>query len=217
MTDAWRTSGARYNAARRLRRRAFFSTASLAFFSAATVGLAFVQIVVPEAGNVELPRYLSLLSALLGVFILALSLIEWGARNNERAENLHRNAEALNGFSKRLRIKSEAAGATEAAGLVSPAQSASNELKLSMQDEYDAIKATCFDNHDPIDDEMFLVQFSGADELKVNGEIRRGWLASLRIKASYHLSSIWYFGLCWVVLVVAVWSAPWPADACPGV
>lgn len=41
--DAWRTAGSRYNAARRLRRRETFSAASLAFFSAMSVAVAFLQ------------------------------------------------------------------------------------------------------------------------------------------------------------------------------
>ena len=67
-TDAWRTAGARYNAARRLKRRDLFSTISLSLFSAAGVGLAVIQkIYNPQSGS-SLDNYLTGLSVCLSVF-----------------------------------------------------------------------------------------------------------------------------------------------------
>jgi hypothetical protein len=201
MTDAWRTSGARYNAARRLRRRAFFSTASLAFFSATTVGLAFMQMIVASSGDDLLNRYLTVLSGCLGVFILAISLIEWGARNNERAENLHRNAEALNGFSRRIGIEART-------GQIDPSREA------QLQNEYDAIKATCVENHDPIDDDLFLASQRAAPEFLVNGKQRVSNARYCFILALQSLWSVWYFGLCWILLAVVIIAAPWGGCHC---
>ena len=57
-TDAWQTAGARYNAARRLKRRDLFATISLSLFSAIGVGLAVVQkIYNPQSGS-TLDNYL---------------------------------------------------------------------------------------------------------------------------------------------------------------
>lgn len=196
--DAWRTYGARYNAARRLRRRALVSTVSLAFFSAATVGLSLIQVIFPEPSYAALNRYLTALSGCIGVFILVTSLIEWGAKNNERADSLHRNAEALNGFSRRLWIRLDHSDAV-------PLEDA-----LSAQAEYDAIKATCADNHDPVDDRFFVVQHRFSKEFRIKESVPAyNWLQAQKIKFQYYFSSVWYFGVCWILLAYFVVKAPW--------
>lgn len=205
-TDAWRTSGARYNAARRLRRRSFFSTASIAFFSASTVGLALIQSISPDVlGDSELNRYLTVLSGCVGVFLLAISLIEWGARSSEKAENLHRNAEVLNGFQRRLGV------------ILGREPERSIESVLQEQARYEEIKATCFDNHDPIDDALFVSahRFSAEFRLGENTPRHGAWLAGW-IVFRHYWASVWYFLSCWILFVVLVINAPWSvAGACP--
>lgn len=93
--DVWLTSGARYNAARRLRRRENVSVFRLALFSALSGALPFAQRVYAQSGS-SLDNYLTTFSAALGIFLLAISLIEWGAKTGAVAETLHKNAEQLN-------------------------------------------------------------------------------------------------------------------------
>lgn len=198
-TDAWRTSGARYNAARRLRRRSLFSTASLAFFSASTVVLALIQSSSSGIlGSPELSRYLTLLSGCVGVFLLAISLIEWGARSSEKADNLHRNAEALNGFQRRLGVIIER---DAIAGNV--------ESELREQARYDEIKATCFDNHDPIDDELFVSSHRLSPEFVGDKKAQHGRRWATWIVIRHYWASTWYFLCCWLIFIALVVKAPW--------
>lgn len=202
-TDAWRTSGARYNAYRRLKRREFFSTASLAFFSAATAALAFVQILYSEDGR-ELAKYLTALTGGAGIFLLAVSLIEWGARSGARAERLFDNAEKLNAFQRKIGLLQAQADATGVGGAVNWDQ------LHALREEYERIKGQCADNHAPIDDELFRARQRRAQEfLGDDGKPRisdRGarWVAFL-----YTMSSVWYFGLCWITFAVLIAIAPW--------
>ncbi len=198
--------GARYNAARRLKRRAFFSTASLAFFSSVTVALSFIQISNAPNNTPDLDRYLALLSACMGVFLLAISLIEWGARNAERADALHRNAERLNDFQRRLGFQ---LSAIETAG---GSTLGANRGELAQLEEYEEIRASCAENHEPIDDERFLVSHRKSKEFLVEGKPKIGSLRAFWILLYYNLCSVWYIGIFWLILVVSLWFAPWGAS-----
>src|SRR5437763_4400594 len=88
--DIWRTSGARYNAARRLRRREFFATVSFALMSSFTVAIAFAQKIYAKP-QTPADDYLTFVSALLGIFLLTLSLVEWGAKTGSKSDALHEN------------------------------------------------------------------------------------------------------------------------------
>ena len=72
-TQAWRTSGARYNAARRLKRRDWLATFSIAMFSAIGIALAVVQKVYVQKSTPELDNYITVVSACIGLFVLVCS------------------------------------------------------------------------------------------------------------------------------------------------
>lgn len=203
-TDAWRTAGSRYNASRRLRRRETFSAVSLAFFSAMSVAVAFLQRIYATPAS-PLDSYLTALSACLGIFLLAISLMEWGAGNGAKAETLHRNAEELNEFQRRikLRLAQVKAGQTFAWADVE-----------RLREDYEAVKSRCPYNHAPIDDELFLGQHANAPELLgADGKPRvseeRAWWLSV---CSY-IASIWYFVGFWILLGLAfspLLTCVWP-------
>ncbi len=199
-TDAWRTAGSRYNAARRLKRREFVSTVSLAFFSALTVALAFLQRVYAAQPGSQIDNYLSALSACLGVFLLAISLIEWGAANGAKADALHRNAEALNAFSRKIAqtIAELGTGVAVTWGTVD-----------QLRSEYEATKESCTHNHEPLDDRLFLVQKRMSTEFLVNGQpsvsvFEAGW-----IEVRYWWSSLRSFSIYWTIVIVLVAATPW--------
>ena len=75
-TQAWRTHSARNAAARRLKRRELFSTVSMAFFSAISVAIAFLQRIYVTGGSAE-DNFVTGLSGVLGIFLLTISLMEW--------------------------------------------------------------------------------------------------------------------------------------------
>ncbi|MBX9607383.1 MAG: SLATT domain-containing protein [Gammaproteobacteria bacterium] len=113
-TNAWRTAGGRYNAARRLKRRELFSTTSIALFSALTIAIALHPHIAGAHDGSDLDAYFSGVSAVLGVLILVLSLMEWGSAHSLKADVLHRNAERLTGFQQKLALllANSEAGAT---------------------------------------------------------------------------------------------------------
>jgi hypothetical protein len=205
-TDAWRTAGARYNAARRLKRRDLFSTISLSLFSAAGVGLAVIQKVYnPQSGS-PLDNYLTVLSVCLSVFLLVVSLIEWGAGNSVKADRLHQNAEELSAFWRRLdltilNLKSNPSSQPN------PADAAAR-LK-----EYDEIKAKCGFNHDPLDDHLFVASQRHADEFKKNGKEPFCWLEERWLTFRSHFSSVWYFVSLWLVIAILIYVTPWNQTA----
>ena len=106
-TDAWRTSSARYNAARRLKRKELFSTISLAFFSVLTIAMAVIQKVysVEMRAITGLDNYVTSLSILAGIFIIVISLMEWGSRNGSNADALFKNAEELNSLQRSIHLE----------------------------------------------------------------------------------------------------------------
>jgi len=191
-TDAWRTSSARYNAARRLGRREFFATISLALLSAMSVAIAFIQRVYAPPSS-EADNYFTALSASLGVFLLTISLVEWGARAGSISDALHQNAEKLNAMQRKIGIKIAAMAAGNPVTWIDT---------QAMSDEYEAIKADCRHNHQPIDDEYFRAKQRTAVEFcDASGNPMISHNDALRVSALWHLSSIWYFAGLWLVVL----------------
>jgi hypothetical protein len=200
-TNAWRTSGARYNASRRLKRRELISTISLAIFSSFTVALAFMQKIYAAQPGSRLDNYLTALSACLGIFLLAISLVEWGVGAAAKADALHRNAEDLNSFQRKILQR-----LTE---LASGREMSWSEID-GLRAEYDAIKERCSYNHDPIDDLFFRAEHRESVEFKdLNGKPQITDCGRRWSKCKYFLSSVWYFGIFWVIILTFIALTPW--------
>lgn len=187
--DVWRTAGARFNAARRLRRREAFSSVSLALFSAAIIVVSLVQVLYAKFIDNNMANALTVLVVSFGIFALVISLVEAGARSGERASRLFINAENLNDFQKRL-------------GVADPAMLESH-LK-----EYKSLKDSLGDNHEPIDDDYFISSHPDAPEfskVKKKNPLR---VASFYFSSSiWHLIAIWIaFSFCLVMVLVLSWG-----------
>ncbi|MDN7642336.1 SLATT domain-containing protein [Burkholderia cenocepacia] len=192
-TTIWITAGARYNAARRLRLRDTFSTASLAMFSAATIGLAVIQKVYFISDSAA-DKYSTVLGVTLGAFLLAISLLEAGKGNALSADALHRNAEDLTSLTKRIDVR---IAAHDAGQLITAADLAD----LNM--EYDQIKARCATNHLPIDYRHFLGEKRAAPELaeRFGGNSPATNIQATRYHIQWFLSGVWYFLLLWIAII----------------
>ena len=94
-TKAWRTAGARYNAARRLKFKESFSNFILATLSALSIIISVTQKILSQSISDNQDNYLTILTTSLSIFILAVSLLDWGGSFGARAESLFRNAEKL--------------------------------------------------------------------------------------------------------------------------
>lgn len=193
-TTAWRTAGSRYNAYRRLKRREFFSTVSLAMFSAASAAIAFVQKMYVQS-NPDADRYLTTASACIGILLLTISLIEWGSANGAKAENLFANAELLNEFQRKI-------------DLVIAQLNTNYPLTWDdvhkLTEEYEIIKSRCNTNHIPLDDIIFLVQKRHASEFSKNNKPTIGWLKALMYQSYWYWISISYFVILWIMLAAAL-------------
>ena len=200
-TQAWRTAGARYNAARRLRRRELFSTVSLAFFSSLTIVLAFIQRIYAVQPGTQLDNYLTALSVCLGVFLLSISLMEWGAANGAKADSLHRNAEDLTAF--QLKVAQCLAG-------ISEGESMTWGTVETLRDEYETVKGRCSHNHLPLDDWAFRAERRKAPEFETaSGTPAMTGLEAWWVLCRHWLASVWYFGLFWLAVGTVLSRTPW--------
>lgn len=194
-TEAWRTSSARYWAARRLRRRELFSTVSLALFSAASVGIAVIQRIYVSSGS-PTESYLTALSACLGILLLTISLMEWGAANGVKAESLHKNAESLNSFRRKV---------TFTIAKIAAGQVASWQEIDALRNEYEDLKQACGHNHEPLDDARFLSAHRLAPEFQKPDKSSRYTAAEAAwIRIHWYCSSVWYFLVFWIVIGFAI-------------
>jgi hypothetical protein len=196
--EAWRTAGARYNAARRLQRRELFSTVSLALFSAASVGVAFLQRIYTAPGS-SADNYLTALSACIGILLLTVSLMEWGSRNGAKSEALHRSAEDLNAAQREVRLS--------LARLDSGDKIEWDAVK-ALKDRYEEIKARCSYNHEPIDDKLFLAAHRMAPEFQNSaGHPTLSKWDVFQITVRWYYASVWYFAMFWLIAIGAFAAA----------
>lgn len=202
-TAAWRTAGARYNAARRLKKRELVSTVSLAFLSALTVAIAFTQRVYSVPSGSELDNYLTSISACLGIFLLAISLMEWGAANGAKADALHKNAEELNSYRRHV----EQTKAELNSGIA-----ITWDQVTVLRTEYEAIKLRCSYNHDPIDDRLFLAEQRNATEFLNGTKPIVNGVNAIFIRFQHYFSSIWYFFMFWLIVLLLSYFTPWGSD-----
>lgn len=200
-TTAWRTQSARYNAARRLKRRDWFGALSIGGFSAMGIGVTVFQKVYELTVGMPADKYLTALSICLGLFVIVISLIEWGMSSAVKSEVLYQNAQALSAFQRKLQqILAEVAD-----GRVLKA-----EETTQLREEYERIKESCPYNHEPVDDQTFLVQQRFSSEYcKLFNRPPPGFLRTLWVNALSTLSVIWYFGLFWLAVLIVCLMTPW--------
>jgi hypothetical protein len=197
-TNAWRTAGARYNASRRLKRREWVSTSSLALLSALSIAVAFSQKVYAEP-NTPLDDYLSVVAMGVGVLLLVISLLEWGAGYGVRAADLFKNAELLTNYQLKVAqtLKAIESGSTVTLQEV-------DALRL----EYEAVKDRCVTNHQPIDDALFRAQKRldsiFRDGQKPNGTPQMCWFVAQSVKVAWLISELWFFGFIWAGVLCSI-------------
>jgi SMODS and SLOG-associating 2TM effector domain family 5 len=200
-TQAWITMGARYNAARRLRRKDLLATFSIASFSAIGIALAVVQKVYVQKSTPELDSYITVVSACIGLFVLVISLIEWGASGAVKADALHRNAELLNQFQRKIEQDLASSLALD------------ETLATARRQEYEDIKAVCAHNHEPVDDVLFRAQQRLSKEFrkdcKPDGKPQMTWAEGKWAELMALWSAAWAYFAFWTVILGLLWNMPW--------
>lgn len=197
-TNVWRTAGARYNATRRLKRRDWIATFSIAMFSAIGIALAVVQKVYAPKAASDLDNYITILSVCVGLFVLVISLIEWGFSGSVKADALYRNAEQLNRLQREIgQVLTETGDLDFSAITV-------------LRERYEAIKDSCPYNHEPVDDELFQAQQRLSDEyLDKNGKPRMSWLYGKWAVLMDKWSSAKAFFAFWLLILGLLAMTPW--------
>ena len=147
--NAWRVSGARFNAVRRLRKRDWFSTFSIALFSAIALGIAATQKIFVFPPGAQIDNYLTALSAFIGLFVLVISLIEAGEQSLVKAERLETNANDLRNFMLKVNFRLAASADGE------PLTYAEIDR---LRQTYQEIIRSCPYNHAPMDDDLFVAK-----------------------------------------------------------
>ncbi|MFM7011678.1 MAG: SLATT domain-containing protein [Betaproteobacteria bacterium] len=197
-TNAWRTAGARYNASRRLKRREWVSTSSLALLSALSIAVAYSQKVYAK-DDATLDDYLSIVAMGVGVLLLVISLLEWGAGYGVRAADLFKNAELLTNYQLKVAQTLKAIESGDAVTLQEV-----DSLRL----EYEAVKDRCTTNHQPIDDALFRAQKRldsiFRDGQKPNGTPQMCWLVAQSVKVVWFVSELWFFGFIWAGVLCSI-------------
>ena len=200
-TQAWLTMGARYNAARRLKLKDSLATFSIAMFSAIGIALAFVQKEYVQPSTPLLDSYITIVTASIGLFTLVISLIEWGASGAVKADALHRNAELLNAFQRKIEQDLAAAIPLD------------EDLATARRLEYEKIKADCEHNHEPIDDWYFRAQHRLSKEFRKdgmpNGTPQMSWFGGKWALLRAHWSAAWAYLAFWLVLLALLCNMPW--------
>lgn len=197
-TDAWRTAGARYNASRRLKRREWVATSSLALLSALSIAVAFSQKVYAKTAS-PLDDYLSVVAMGLGVLLLVISLLEWGAAYGARAQELFKNAELLTNFQRKLALKLVALDEGAVVSL---------EDVESLRLEYEVLKDRCASNHQPIDDALFRAEKRLDPTFRTGqspgGDVQIGMLRACYFHVEWLVAELWFFGLIWILVICAL-------------
>ncbi len=193
-TTAWRTSCARFNAARRLKRRDGFATFSIAIFSAISVGVSVVpKIYALPAGSV-VENHLTTLSIFIGIFVVIISLIEWAANSQSASEKLYANAVKLNAFHRKL-DQFLANGISD--------NQYSNDDVTSFREEYESIKESCPLNHLPVDDLLFMAEHRKSEEfLSHDKKPRIGLVGARYIWLKGLLADTWFYAILWLMISV---------------
>jgi hypothetical protein len=188
-TTIWRTQGARFNAARRLRYRERLSTVSIALFSMVGIVLPLIFIGSPRSNR------FAAVSVCLSLFVLVISLLDGANRYQIKAERLHQNAVALGELQGRLR------------SLLSdcPDGGPSPDEVAKVRKEYESKVRECPENHEPIDDKFFRAQRRHSPEFQ-RADNKTGWFGALVAWVLYFGSVTWLFLAFWVVVgTLIVW------------
>lgn len=177
-TNAWRTQGARFNAARRLRLKGIISTYTIATLSIAALATALVEMIRGPTVMGLLDTQYSFTSIFLSLCILVLSLLEAGNDYSRRAERLHSNAMDLGKLVRRIGLELS----------FSPDAGVLKERLTVFQDAYNNLIESCSENHEPIDDQLFVARHRLSEEF---GERRIGYIKEMWIALKWWTVVIW--------------------------
>ncbi|MDZ4140463.1 MAG: SLATT domain-containing protein [Methylotenera sp.] len=148
-TKMWRTSGARFNAQRRMRYRNTMSVFTISLLSLYLIAIAVSQKIY-FLGDVcpDLDKNLTFISIVGAVFIIIISLIEWASDFSLKSDRLFENANTIK--DNRLDLEQSLSKGLSSVELCAKLELASNHYKSLTNGNNP--------NHEPIDDLFFRAQ-----------------------------------------------------------
>lgn len=191
MTRMWRTSGARFNAVRRLRLRNKLSIFSIAAFSLIGIILSVFEIVYGLPDGVS--HNFTFLALAISLFVLVISLLEGAASYEVRAERLSRNA---------VQIEAERSGLESVIAEFKDGNRKATKKFDLYREKYDHLINECPENHRPMDDLLFRIQHRKSPEFKTETigrmKITSGYVV-------YYGYSAWLFLVLWILLFYCIY------------
>jgi hypothetical protein len=145
----WITRGARFNAARRLSNKQYWSIASISFLSIYGISIPIIQGALDSVICADVQRSYSVISTISSVFILVLSLLEGSKNYQVRAERLHSSALQLSGICREvefLKLKYKSQEVDVSSHLV------------EISNKYERLILECQENHETEDFRLFQIQ-----------------------------------------------------------
>lgn len=152
----WITRGSRFNAARRLNNKSYWSIASISFLSVYGISIPIIQTTFNPLSCPEVNRAYFVISTISSIFILVLSLLEGSKNYQIKADRLYSSAIKLSQVSRKIdlfELKFDEIN-----------DESSNEL-IELSNEYERLIYECQENHDKEDFRLFQIQ--NRDEFKI--------------------------------------------------
>ena len=154
----------------------------------------------PQPGT-PLDNYLTAVSVAVGILLLTISLLEWGAANGAKSDGLHRNAEELTAYQIKLK---------QTLARMDLGKIPSDEDVDAFRLEYEAIKNRCAYNHAPRDDQLFRAQQRKSKEFAPTQGCH--FMSDLKVLGIWFLwqwSTVRFFLLVWIAVAAAGSYAWW--------
>lgn len=204
-TKIWQTSGARFNASRRLQSRERLSIVSIAGLAVVGIAISIIPSVIGVPTEAVQVGLYSFLGVAIGLSVLVISLIEGGGRFSIRAEKLHDNARDLSALQNKLELV-----------LADPSHTSDQIEEIRFG--YEKLVRECPFNHSPIDHNRFVAQHrSGKEFLGKDKKPKVSGVKAAYYVALWHLHSTWVFLVSWLLVLAiayALVSTLFPPTAC---
>lgn len=146
----WITRSSRFNAARRLSNKHYWSLASISILSVYGVSIPVIQSLVDLSQCSETNQFYSAIATVLSVFILVISLLESSKNYQIRSERMHENALIVSKFCRDIEF------------VRANTQLSEEELATKAKhicDEYEHAVASCPYNHTTEDYKLCTAQY----------------------------------------------------------
>jgi len=192
-TRIWRTRGARFNAARRMRIKDILSTFSISVLACWGITLPIIQKVYGVTPGSAIDEHYTFVSIIASLFVLIIGLLEGAQAYAVKKERLEQSAKRLGEIFAEFELQLAKAGADD--GNLSSAIA-------KVTEQYHRALSECAENHEPIDDALFLAQHRNAMEFRDHNPGRVGVLVA---HLKWWISSVWLFAV--LLMLPSVWFA----------